>query len=296
MPDATEPKPVAQSTNMSKQKMSSLAVVGFILSFFTGIIGLVISLVALIRLRKNGERGKGLAVAGLCISAALILIVAAIVIPTAITVRKNWQETQTKRARIEARIEKLDKELDSSNKQFDAFHTSMATSDALVKAFNENLKATPMIDPHDTKADRDKAQSNADIYKQVEKDVDGLFDTLADEETFSIDTGAKDKLNAAQQAWKTNRAGYDQIITGYEGFAQRKFDVYNNLVDNEQSIADAENAFVKALDALDNYIVDKNNSLVDEVDLLKQEKSTQVSALSALNERAADFTNFLPGK
>lgn len=72
--------PVATKTN-------TLAIVGFVLSFFVAIAGLVCSILARKQCRERGEGGEGLAIAGIIISIAemsivrlyvLIIVIAAI--------------------------------------------------------------------------------------------------------------------------------------------------------------------------------------------------------------------------
>ncbi len=56
-----QPVPPQQSYNV-------LAIVGFVLAFFTTIIGLIISIIALNQIKKSGEKGRGFAIAGIWIS------------------------------------------------------------------------------------------------------------------------------------------------------------------------------------------------------------------------------------
>ncbi|KQO47972.1 MULTISPECIES: DUF4190 domain-containing protein [unclassified Frigoribacterium] len=61
-----------------------LAIVGFILAFVFNIAGLVVSLIALSKIKKTGERGRGLALAGVIISIASIIfgiIYIAVILP-----------------------------------------------------------------------------------------------------------------------------------------------------------------------------------------------------------------------
>ena len=61
-----------------------LAIVGFILAFVFNIAGLVVSLIALSKIKKTGERGRGLALAGVIISIVSIIfgiIYIAVVLP-----------------------------------------------------------------------------------------------------------------------------------------------------------------------------------------------------------------------
>ena len=51
------------------EKWSGLAIAGFIVSFFNGIAGLIMSIIGLKRVRSEGVNGKKLALAGIVISA-----------------------------------------------------------------------------------------------------------------------------------------------------------------------------------------------------------------------------------
>ena len=56
-------------------KNNTLAIVGFILSFIIPIVGLILCIIALVQIKKTGEKGKGLAVAGIILFGVLALIV-----------------------------------------------------------------------------------------------------------------------------------------------------------------------------------------------------------------------------
>ena len=57
-----------------QEKTNTLAIVGFILSFFIAIAGLICSIIALKRAPSFGGNGKGLATAGIVISIVAIVI------------------------------------------------------------------------------------------------------------------------------------------------------------------------------------------------------------------------------
>lgn len=63
-------KPAAPATD----RFSVLAIVGFVLAFVVNIAGLVVSIIALVQLKRTGERGRGLALAGVIISALSIVL------------------------------------------------------------------------------------------------------------------------------------------------------------------------------------------------------------------------------
>ena len=58
----------------AQEKTNTLAIVGFILSFFIAIAGLICSIIALKRAPSFGGNGKGLATAGIVISIVAIVI------------------------------------------------------------------------------------------------------------------------------------------------------------------------------------------------------------------------------
>lgn len=62
----------------SSSETNTLCVVGFVLSFFIAIAGLVCSIIGLKQVQKSGESGKGFAIAGIVISC--IEIVAVIIV------------------------------------------------------------------------------------------------------------------------------------------------------------------------------------------------------------------------
>lgn len=61
---ATETPAFSQPAPPAEVKYNTLAIVGFVLSFFTNLIGAIISLVSLSQIKKTGEKGRGLAIAG----------------------------------------------------------------------------------------------------------------------------------------------------------------------------------------------------------------------------------------
>ena len=66
----------AQSTSASKRESNPLALIGFILSFFVSVAGLVCSIIAYRRCQENPElEGKGMSLAGIIISAIKVAAV-----------------------------------------------------------------------------------------------------------------------------------------------------------------------------------------------------------------------------
>jgi len=81
---STTPQPYNNTpgTPVASDRYNVLAIVGFILAFLINIVGLILSIIALNQIKRTGERGHGLALAGVIISALSIIIsiISAIVI------------------------------------------------------------------------------------------------------------------------------------------------------------------------------------------------------------------------
>ena len=56
------------------EQTNTISIIGFVLSLFDGLIGLILSIVALVQINKSGEKGKGLAIAGVIIGALRIVL------------------------------------------------------------------------------------------------------------------------------------------------------------------------------------------------------------------------------
>ena len=72
------------TTNGTAARYNVLAIVGFILAFVFSLAGLIVSLIALSQIKKTGERGRGLAIAGVIISIVSIIfgiIYIAVILP-----------------------------------------------------------------------------------------------------------------------------------------------------------------------------------------------------------------------
>ena len=68
----------------SSSRFNTMSVVGFILAFIVNIAGLIVSIVALVQIRRTAERGRGLAIAGIIISGLSIAIVLIAIVAAAI--------------------------------------------------------------------------------------------------------------------------------------------------------------------------------------------------------------------
>ena len=66
--EGTKTSPSASSS----ESYNTLAIVGFVLSFFTSLVGLILSIIGYKQTKESGEKGNGFALAGIIISAVSI--------------------------------------------------------------------------------------------------------------------------------------------------------------------------------------------------------------------------------
>jgi hypothetical protein len=57
----------------AQPRYSVLAIVGFIVAFFISLVGLILSIIALVQIKRTGERGRGLALAGVILGAVFLV-------------------------------------------------------------------------------------------------------------------------------------------------------------------------------------------------------------------------------
>jgi hypothetical protein len=60
-----------EQANPVSSKTNGLAIAGFVLAFIASLIGLVLSIIALVQTKKTGDKGKGLAIAGIIVSSVV---------------------------------------------------------------------------------------------------------------------------------------------------------------------------------------------------------------------------------
>lgn len=75
-PPYAPPAPFAPpAALLPRAPFSVMAIIGFVFAFFAAPIGVVLSHVSLVQIRKHGLRGKGLAIAGIVMNWAAIVLV-----------------------------------------------------------------------------------------------------------------------------------------------------------------------------------------------------------------------------
>ncbi|MCX6742016.1 MAG: DUF4190 domain-containing protein [Candidatus Pacearchaeota archaeon] len=76
-----------QAKKVEQEKhWNTLAILGFIFAFIFNIVGLILSIIALVQINKSHEKGKGLAIAGLILSIIFVILTIIIVLLVLLTV------------------------------------------------------------------------------------------------------------------------------------------------------------------------------------------------------------------
>lgn len=81
--NAQTPAPAYNAPAPAQQGTNTLAIVGFVLSFFVNLAGVICGHIALSQIKKTGEKGRGFAIAALIIgylsiAASIILTIAVV--------------------------------------------------------------------------------------------------------------------------------------------------------------------------------------------------------------------------
>ena len=62
-----------ESNTQKYQPSNTMALVGFVMSFFNCVVGLIFSIIGMSQIKKTGEPGNGFALAGIIISAVSLV-------------------------------------------------------------------------------------------------------------------------------------------------------------------------------------------------------------------------------
>lgn len=157
----------------ANQKYNGLAIAGFICSFLVSLPGLILSIVGLNQIKKQGGKGKGLAIAGIIISAAGMVIQVILVIALIV-----GGVSYTSKAIDEAKTDSFYSQSSSGNG--DSSDKSKA-QDNLDDALDDTLGET-----HDDLADGDYG-----LYDSIQDFVDSseFKDSIESEADTFADTG-----------------------------------------------------------------------------------------------------------
>jgi type II secretory pathway pseudopilin PulG len=101
-------------TQASENKTNTLAIVGLIFSILLPLLGFILSIISLNQIKKRGEDGKSLAIAGIIIS-SMFMVIGLIIIPA--LVLTTFSGVQNK-----ARDSERKSDINSMNAQFESYY------------------------------------------------------------------------------------------------------------------------------------------------------------------------------
>ncbi|MDR2523994.1 MAG: DUF4190 domain-containing protein [Candidatus Nomurabacteria bacterium] len=214
------------------KKTNTMAIVGFVLSFFSSVIGIVLSIVALGQIKKTGEGGKGLATAGIIIGSVSTVVAIVVVVLTLVFSLGAIDKSQLYRDAVQ--------DVNSS-----------------VSSYNRLLSIeTISADPDDADAMSTAAANDAAKIREVVSAIEAKIDELAGNKIFAEDAEAKSL--------------YDKLVTKFSAFKQtynHAADIYERLSTGDTAAA-TELSTVKLtaddinseLNALNRYLVGKANN------------------------------------
>lgn len=79
-PYGQDPYGYAQQPYPAQPRYNTMAIIGFVLSIVVSVVGIVLSFIALSQIKRTGEQGRGLAIAGLVLGYGTMALLAALVI------------------------------------------------------------------------------------------------------------------------------------------------------------------------------------------------------------------------
>ncbi|MCL2869951.1 DUF4190 domain-containing protein [Candidatus Saccharibacteria bacterium] len=221
--------------NESKSKTNTLAIVGFILSFFTGVIGIVLSAVAYAQIRKTGEGGKGLALAGIILGSILTIVgvIVAVAVSTAVI---------------------------DTNSKIDQYNDGITALNKVIESYNSMLTSkTNSVDPSDTTAFKKATGEDAANYKQSMSQLTSRIEQLGKSQVFTQDTKAKRLYNNLDTKFTKFDTSMKELITLYEDTAAGKTVNAQRL--SGARLAISTNDINTDLNKLSSYLVSQANSL-----------------------------------
>ncbi len=285
-----EGAPSEITTAAPESHLDALALTGFILSFFTFIIGLVVSIIALVRVKKTANRGKGFAIAGICISLVLSLLATALAFPVVALLKENAQQ----HARIEKQIDVINRDINSLNNQIDHEYSQEALYDrplSLCDDFIDTLNANT-----DTKSvgggvgassrDRERAKTNTKAYKNILKAGNDCFSKLDKEDLFSGDTTEKRELNSLKEAWKkAGKPALNAYIGAMDDLLAGRYAQFNHFVGKQDGYGNDINGFISKFEDFNSYLIEEKYSHESKYDILNTDLDTKKSQLHDLNDQ-----------
>jgi hypothetical protein len=199
------------------QKTNGLAIAGFVLSFFSTVIGLILSIIALVQVKKTGEKGKGLAIAGIIISSVMTVVgvVIAILITTAaVNIASQTQLYNNAISEVNESVYSYNRLVDLEVNAVDktdqaAFQAAAANDAAKMREVVGDIRAKIS-----DLADNDIFEQDAEAQRLYDDLVSSLpaFESTFDQMADIYDRIAAGDYAAASEVYSLDIAGGDKVV------------------------------------------------------------------------------------
>ncbi len=201
----------------NNDKWNGLVIAGFVCAFLVPIVGLILSIIGMVQINKNGGKSKGMAIAGIIVSVVVMVLNGLLVfsmlnaangaIQTAITTSQSPSATSSSPSTTDPDIDDLDNDLNGLlvfsmlNAANGAIQTAITTS--------QSPSATSSS-PSTTDPDIDDLDNDLDDLDDLDNDVDTLPEGMTLEELLSMPTF---KEQFEQQVTKGLPDGMDMKVS-----------------------------------------------------------------------------------
>jgi hypothetical protein len=213
------------------KKTSNLAIVGFVLSFFSTLVGLIVSIVALGQIKKTGEDGRGLAIAGIVISSVSTVIATIVAVFVFVLAGQFISQTQI-------------------------YSDAVAEVNSSIDTYNQ-LTSLDILsaDADDVTALKTAAAADANKIRQVVSDLGLKIEQLGDNEVFKVDAEAKRLYDELKTKFAVFEPTYNHAASIYDSAANGNFAAMEEIATSSDLVTNDIDA---ELNALNQYLERKS--------------------------------------
>jgi len=187
------------------KKTNAMAIVGFVLSFFASLIGMIISIIALKKIKKTGEGGKNLAIGGVIIGAIMtvVSVVISVVMISSLGLR-------------------VDKALQYDEAITDVNHLTSSYSRI------SDLEWTS-ADFDDVDSVQTAYSNDAQTIRTAIAEVGQKIDELKDDRIFKEDDEAKKLLDNLEKKYADFKDTYNEVADVYDAISRGDYSASSSL-------------------------------------------------------------------
>lgn len=144
---------VGYDAPQNNDKWNGLVIAGFVCAFLVPIVGLILSIIGMVQINKNGGKSKGMAIAGIIVSVVVMVLNGLLVfsmlnaansaVQTAITASQSPSASSSSPSTADPDIDDLDTDFDDLDSDLDDLDTDVDTLPDGVDMMLEDLLSVP---------------------------------------------------------------------------------------------------------------------------------------------------------